>query len=85
MKPGDAIAWHRTIAANCDRAATWLDDLADGRAVTDTGPIPLHLARHVPPRLLRAWANNERANRIRHHQAANDLVLNRNETRRKNP
>lgn len=74
MTPAEAVAWHRTIAAGCERAADWLDDLAAGRHVTDNGPIPLDLARNVPPKLLRAWANNERANRTRHLIAANDIV-----------
>ena len=77
MTRAAAIAWHRAVATNCDHAATWLDSLAAGEPVTDNGPIPLHLARNVPARLLRQWANNERANRAQHLLAANDLVLGR--------
>lgn len=72
-----AITWYRTAAAGCDRAASWLDDVASGRTPTGEGPIPLNLARNIPPSLLRQWANNERANRAKHLLAANDLVLGR--------
>ena len=72
-----AVRHHRTIAADCERAAAWLDDLAAGRPVDDTGPVPLELARHLPPRLLHRWANNERANRVKHLTAANDLIIGR--------
>ena len=72
-----AVRHHRAIAANCERAAAWLDALAEGQPVTDTGPVPLELARHLPVVLLRRWANNERANRVKHLTAANDLIIGR--------
>lgn len=43
-----AITWYRTVAAGCERAAIWLDDVAAGRTPTGEGPIPLDLARPSP-------------------------------------